>query len=1019
MDPTQRLRDSLSLLEAIKRRIAGVSDPIESPKPSGHDVSHKPIEEAPTQIVATTEPEATQAIPVNEPEQDEDSDDEFSFSTSMLAVANQETQKLPQLPIDLNEFAPGKRIQPTAIDATQKVSSTPAADMSTQVIASLADTQVVEEDKASDDEIPVELSTQERQARILELAAQRKASRERMQQELQLANIDAPSSDDDDDDLEIELASVLITQSRTTNKQLEEAEKFLGIRKRSRDIRPDFAPVTNQAKQTLVSGFDDSDDDNMMHSQSHQTQLTPITSPQQPEQVKLALSPHQVGPDPITRYLDLVRAFSSAEPPSELELDDSESDSIPSLRKDQELEIKSKFLRRVIGEDGKASKIPVSVRRLVPTDRKKTITKAILDLRKANINQIQEVRKADPNYEILEEIEKDEAMMGSLLEQEIERNQAIRRKERARAKLRSRNASKDDADAAAAEFSDVSVADSVYTSDSDNNDEEEANDHDSDDDSDDNQPQITSLQSRKDDAFMFETNSANETDSGLKGIVAKGQTKALITDLDHNDSDDLDVSIMESHDKSTQLDATADANTSILTFSDINTLEIGTDPTQVDPTQMDVDDVDLEDDDVVNPALLKRGRRKIAAVVAAAGAPVDTIEEEADEEVNEADEAARAELLKQQAEAYAKKLRKQELKERKRRKALERNNGVKEILQNEAVESEDEWHGIGGADGDLLDVANSEDERMIDNALELDLNDEEVREKFMEQYKIKDKAELEKLLDDIKNHRLSKRAAARGLDLEFSDEEDEILMAYRRQKRAEQVARMAANRETLKKLTNDKQHAFFTTIEEPQEVITIDSDEDSSTPLDDDDGSQLKRKMIIKEDFVQKQLSFLNAKQDDYTQLNALAKLQHGFIDDDGAIEDISVLKSKCMNHLASQLGKRSFAEVEEGDTDVDDEDDDDNDQFHQFKRPLMVQLFRKSNKDQVIINEGRPTFLGVVVNKQFKAAAGSKASISYISKQQSMGKLSVKLAKQEMIERTVMKLKQNRSNLFTSLGFD
>lgn len=1020
MDPTQRLRDSLGLLEAIKRRITGVPEPVESPNPIVESVDPKVVDDAPTQVVAPEEPIHTQVNLLDEPEHNEESEDEFSFSTSMLAVNNDETQKLPQLPINHAELAPPQKPQATPIDVTQPVNSTADVtqnvsptidDSTTQVIAPLAETQVVADD-ASSDEIPVELTAEERQARILELAAKRRASRERMLQEIQLENANAQPSDDDDDDddLEIELASKVITQARTSTKQLEEAEKFLGIRKRARDIRPDFAPVANQAKQSLMAGFDDSDndDDNMMQSQSRQLELTPNTSPQQPEQSKLALSPREVGSDPITRYLDLVRAFSSAEPPSELELDDSESDSIPSLRKDQELEIKSKFLRRIVGEDSKGNKIPVSVRRLVPTDRKQNINKVILDLRKTTVNQIEEQRKADPNYEILEEIERDEAMMGSLLEQEIERNQAIRRKERARARRRQRAANNDNDEEEAA-VSDVSVADSIYSSDNIEESEGEAVDHSSDDESEDDQLQIGSLQSRKDDAFMFETNSANDTDSGLKGIVPKGQTKPLMADHDHKTSEDDDL-ILSAHDRSAELDAPADANTSILTFSDLNTLEIGIEPTQVDPTQMDVD---LEDEEVINPALLKRGRRKIAAAVAAVGAPVETIEEEDDE----IDEASRQEMLKQQAEAYKKKIRKQELKERKRRKALERNAGVKEILNNEAVESEDEWQGIGGADGDLLDDVNSEDERMIDDALDLDLNDEEIRKKFMEQYKIKDKEQLERLLDDIKNHRLSKRAAARGLDLEFSDEEDEILMAYRRQKRAEQIARMAANRDQLKKLASDKQHAFFTTIEEPQSVITIDSDENSLTPLDDDDGSQLKRKMIIKEDFVQKQLSFLSAKRDDYTQLNALAKLQHGFIDDDGAIEDISVLKSKCMSHLASQLRKRSIAEVEEGgDTDADDDDDD---QFVQLKRPLMVQLFRKTSPDQVIINEGRPTFLGVTVNKQFKAAAGSKASISYMSKQQALAKVSLKLAKQEMIERSVLKLKQNRSNLFTSLGFD
>ena len=46
----------------------------------------------------------------------------------------------------------------------------------------------------------------------------------------------------------------------------------------------------------------------------------------------------------------------------------------------------------------------------------------------------------------------------------------------------------------------------------------------------------------------------------------------------------------------------------------------------------------------------------------------------------------------------------------------------------------------------------------------------------MEEYQIKDQKELEKLLDDIKNHRLIKRTGvnSNGLDIEISDEEDQL-----------------------------------------------------------------------------------------------------------------------------------------------------------------------------------------------------------------------------------------------------
>ena len=110
------------------------------------------------------------------------------------------------------------------------------------------------------------------------------------------------------------------------------------------------------------------------------------------------------------------------------------------------------------------------------------------------------------------------------------------------------------------------------------------------------------------------------------------------------------------------------------------------------------------------------------------------------------------------------------------------------MFDGEAEESEDEWKGLGGIDGEFSDVANSEDEKMIDNNFNIDLQDDEIRKKFMEEYQIKDQQELEKLLDDIKNHKLIKRVGQNnnGFDIELSDEEDQLLAAYRKQKLIEQ-----------------------------------------------------------------------------------------------------------------------------------------------------------------------------------------------------------------------------------------
>lgn len=977
MDPTQRLRQSLGLLDAIKRRIAGVPETV-------NNVLDEADVPEPTLIVETQA--ATQVILTEEKEEKEDDndDDDLDFGSSMLATCD--VQKLPQLSLPNTSFAkptqkvsimeqtqdlpPTNKFNSTITqEITQKIQPTPSHDQAipsqTQVITEVAPSQTqlinqlepsqpqifLDSDSESDDEQP--LSEEARQKKILEIAAKKRAERELAEQVSQ-----TPLSDDE---LEIHPKTTVYNSQRNaaSKKDLQEAEKFLSIQKRHQDIKPEFFGSSSSAKHQLMAQFDDSSDDDLM---DRRFVLSPTTSPPRASEKH---HPTQSLPlqDPISRYT------ASLNPNSDTIELDSDDDEITPLTKDKVLEIKSKFLRKILGEDAKRANIPVSVRKLVMGTAvgKSKMTKAMLALRVANSAQLEVMRKQDPNFQILEEMERDEKMMGSLLEKEIERNRRLRRRERAK----SRAQSKQDADEVILE-SDASVADSIYSSE----DEVENNESEVDDD-------IPSLQSRKDDAFMFEGSPALAGDLGVG--ISKGSIAPIATS---DEGDGEPFALVQFGAPLPEPVEVIEADATILSFTDTSML----DATQHDSTQRDSEE-EL-DDEVVNVAALKRGRRKIAAMAAPTEVPL-AVELE----------AQRLELAEKQKK-FDLKLRQQEQKSKKRRRALENNKELQEILQGEAVESDDEWQGIGGADGEVSDVADSEDERMIDNALDLDLNDDEVRKKFMEEYQIKDQAELEKLLDDIKNHRLTKRAAARGLELELSDDEDELLMAYRRQKRQEQLARLAANRATNDKMINEMHQAFFAENEESQPAaIDIDRDESSS------EGDDVE-KVTIKADFVHKQLSFLQRADDDINRANALAKLQHGFLDDDD-IDDISTLKSKCFDNLGADLLKRTIEEVDGGDTDA----DDDEDSVPSFKRRLMVQLFR-NNSEQVIINEGKPTFLGVTINNRYKSALGAQASISYLLK---LGATSMKVAlsKQEIINRQLQAVKKHRSNVFTTLGFD
>ncbi|WLF77156.1 hypothetical protein PVL30_000865 [Lodderomyces elongisporus] len=522
----------------------------------------------------------------------------------------------------------------------------------------------------------------------------------------------------------------------------------------------------------------------------------------------------------------------------------------------------------------------------------------------------------------------------------------------------------------------------------------------------------------------------------------------------------------------------------------------------------DDDDDDDDEDDVITPAQVSRGRKALRKKMIEINNDIDevgnhsNIEKEEEEEV-EID----PEVMQQRVKEYEQKIRRQELQARRRRKEMER-RGIKNIVEGEAEESEDEWKGLGGDDGEFSDVANSEDEKMIDNDFNIDLKNEEVRRKFMEDYQIKDQKELEKLLDDIKNHKLIRRVGHNGLDIELSDEEDQLLAAYRRQKLQEQQQRLLQNKKLQALSKDEKSKAFFATIQDKNESIKIDSDSENevdkqeivSNPFNneetknkkvhdkekisnsenDDEKEQdslekvepIRKTIKIEESFVQKQLSFLhNSIYDDeetrYQKLQKMSNFQHGLSDNDDDVADLNELKSRCSINLGhkqpqKESRKRSLDQTE---TDVDDdeedtqkdqepdsahtavhnyeknyvnnrtnddgqeeeeeeEDDDDGEFMPVFKKPSLVKSFVSFQEQQGIsIKDGKQHFSGVTISKQYKVVSGSKASITYMSRNSSSNKrqnTEIKNSKQRQIEKNLnnFKRKSTSSSLFSNSGF-
>ncbi|QEL61580.1 hypothetical protein CJJ09_003727 [Candidozyma auris] len=111
------------------------------------------------------------------------------------------------------------------------------------------------------------------------------------------------------------------------------------------------------------------------------------------------------------------------------EAPDERNSAVPELTKDQRLLIKQKFARKKLENTKK--KIFSKFQHLHTT---KTPNKLFQELKRANAKQLSELKRENGDAELIEEIEKEEEEMGTLLEREIERVRRIRKKEKLKEK---------------------------------------------------------------------------------------------------------------------------------------------------------------------------------------------------------------------------------------------------------------------------------------------------------------------------------------------------------------------------------------------------------------------------------------------------------------------------------------------------------------------------------------------------------------------------------------------------------
>ncbi|ETN41346.1 uncharacterized protein HMPREF1541_03281 [Cyphellophora europaea CBS 101466] len=176
---------------------------------------------------------------------------------------------------------------------------------------------------------------------------------------------------------------------------------------------------------------------------------------------------------------------------------------------------------------------------------------------------------------------------------------------------------------------------------------------------------------------------------------------------------------------------------------------------------------------------------------------------------------------------------------------------ARDIIDEAAEESDDEYAGLGGASDDenANDAENDDDRRMIDLDTQVGKGDEAALAGYhADRERRKDEADVSKLLQDITTGRLRKRRGAND-ELDLSDEEDAV--ARKREAKRREFARM--RRELLKdeavgKIAEEKnKEAFLRTIEDPR-ALSDDDDFDEPDGIQDESQSQTEPEARSRQD---------------------------------------------------------------------------------------------------------------------------------------------------------------------------
>ncbi|KAH3660073.1 hypothetical protein OGAPHI_007278 [Ogataea philodendri] len=299
-----------------------------------------------------------------------------------------------------------------------------------------------------------------------------------------------------------------------------------------------------------------------------------------------------------------------------------------------------------------------------------------------------------------------------------------------------------------------------------------------------------------------------------------------------------------------------------------------------------------------------------------------------------------------------------ERKRRAREKEL-RSKGLHEIMENEAEESEDEWKGMGGHDGEMSDEENSEDERMLNDEA-IDVDNDKIRAALIKNEVEADDEMVKKIYKDIKTGAFRKRRARDGAyDLELSDDEDQQILDYYNRRRLEQQKQQMLQSKDISELAKDQtRKAFFDTIVETEEnsyQFEEEPEEDDQEEESDEDEDRLvmaKKRKITREQ-VRSMISFL---EDEEKPQNAI------FIDD--GFDEIRQMRENSV-----VLGERK--DTNKNDVEMIEEEE----EFGILARKSITSSFRKSGAS------GIRKVQEVNVTTVSKPAGDGRGAVTFLTK--------------------------------------